>query len=100
MMDAVSGPAGLPEQERVEMAKVIGQVTTSWNPDEAKNKAQTHLTAAGADMKGDVAILGPNDATARSIALDPLIECPQKRFGVIDPNPVQSAWARADNLRG
>ena len=24
MMDAVSGPAGLPEQERVDMAKVIG----------------------------------------------------------------------------
>ncbi|GMK42602.1 sugar ABC transporter substrate-binding protein [Paenibacillus sp. CCS19] len=62
---AVAGKAKL---EREEMAKVIGQVTTSWNPDEAKNKAQTHLTAAGADLKGDVAILGPNDATARSIA--------------------------------
>lgn len=62
------GLAGKAELTHEEMAKVIGQVTTSWNADEAKNKAQTHLTAAGADMKGDVAILGPNDATARSIA--------------------------------
>jgi len=53
---------------RDEMSKIIGQVTTSWDPNEAKNKAQTHLTAAGADMKGDVAILGPNDGTARAIA--------------------------------
>ncbi|MFC4305244.1 sugar ABC transporter substrate-binding protein [Cohnella boryungensis] len=53
---------------RDEMSKIVGQVTTSWDPNEAKNKAQTHLTAAGADMKGDVAILGPNDGTARAIA--------------------------------
>jgi putative multiple sugar transport system substrate-binding protein len=56
------------ELSRDEMSKIIGQVTTSWDPSEAKNKAQTHLTAASADLKGDVAILGPNDATARSIA--------------------------------
>ncbi|RDI39169.1 sugar ABC transporter substrate-binding protein [Falsibacillus pallidus] len=53
---------------RDELSKIIGQVTTNWDPNEAKNKAQTHLTAAGADMKGDVAILAPNDGTARSIA--------------------------------
>jgi putative multiple sugar transport system substrate-binding protein len=53
---------------RDEMSKIVGQVTTSWDPNEAKNKAQTHLTAADADMKGDVAILGPNDGTARAIA--------------------------------
>ncbi|SFF36961.1 putative multiple sugar transport system substrate-binding protein [Paenibacillus catalpae] len=53
---------------RDQMSKIIGQVTTNWDPNEAKNKAQTHLTAASADMKGDVAILAPNDATARSIA--------------------------------
>lgn len=51
-----------------QMSKIIGQVTTNWDPNEAKNKAQTHLTAAAADMKGDVAILGPNDATTRNIA--------------------------------
>lgn len=53
---------------RDEMSKIIGQVTTNWDPNEAKNKAQTHLTAAGPDLKGDVVILGPNDATSRSIA--------------------------------
>lgn len=50
------------------LAKIIGQVTTNWNPSDAKNLAQTHLTAAPADMKGDVAILAPNDDTSRSIA--------------------------------
>ncbi|MGO4111644.1 sugar ABC transporter substrate-binding protein [Paenibacillus sp. YAF4_2] len=53
---------------RDQLSKIIGQVTTNWDPNEAKNKAQTHLTAAAADMKGDVAILAPNDGTARSIA--------------------------------
>ncbi|TCM86031.1 putative multiple sugar transport system substrate-binding protein [Paenibacillus sp. BK033] len=56
------------ELSRDELSKIIGQVTTNWEPNEAKNKAQTHLTAASADMKGDVAILAPNDGTARSIA--------------------------------
>ncbi|MCT8139153.1 sugar-binding protein [Anaerobacillus sp. CMMVII] len=53
---------------RDEMGKILGQVTTSWDPNEAKNKAQTHLTAASSALKGDVAILAPNDGTARSIA--------------------------------
>lgn len=53
---------------REEMGKIIGQVTTLWDPGEAKNKAETHLTAAPADMKGDVVILAPNDGTARAIA--------------------------------
>ncbi|TLS49129.1 sugar ABC transporter substrate-binding protein [Paenibacillus antri] len=56
------------ELSRDEMSKIIGQVTTNWDPSEAKNKAQTHLTAASAALKGDVAILAPNDGTARSIA--------------------------------
>ncbi|MGD6830744.1 sugar ABC transporter substrate-binding protein [Sutcliffiella halmapala] len=56
------------ELTRDEMGKILGQVTTNWDPNEAKNKAQTHLTAAGADLKGDVAVLAPNDGTARSIA--------------------------------
>ncbi|TJY39633.1 sugar ABC transporter substrate-binding protein [Cohnella pontilimi] len=56
------------ELSRDEMAKIIGQVTTNWDANEAKNKAQTHLTAAAADAKGDVLILAPNDGTARSIA--------------------------------
>jgi putative multiple sugar transport system substrate-binding protein len=56
------------ELDHAQLAKIIGQVTTNWDAAEAKNKAQTHLTAAAADMKGDVAILAPNDGTARSIA--------------------------------
>jgi putative multiple sugar transport system substrate-binding protein len=53
---------------RDQLSKILGQVTTNWEPNEAKNKAQTHLTAVGADLKGDVAVLAPNDGTARSIA--------------------------------
>lgn len=53
---------------REQLSKIIGQVTTNWDANEAKNKAQTHLTAAASGMKGDVAILAPNDGTARSIA--------------------------------
>ncbi|WP_405027646.1 sugar ABC transporter substrate-binding protein [Lentibacillus songyuanensis] len=51
-----------------ELGKILGQVTTNWDPNEAKNKAQTHLTAVDQDMKGDVAVLAPNDGTSRSIA--------------------------------
>lgn len=53
---------------RDEMGKIIGQVTTNWDMGEAKNKAEAHLTAAPANMKGDVCILAPNDGAARSIA--------------------------------
>nr|WP_226036639.1 sugar-binding protein [Aquibacillus saliphilus] len=56
------------ELTREEMSAIVSQLTTSWDPNEAKNKAETHLTAAGDDMKGDIAILGPNDDTARAIA--------------------------------
>ncbi|MNI47983.1 Multiple sugar-binding periplasmic protein SbpA precursor [compost metagenome] len=56
------------ELSRDQLSKIISQVTTNWDPNDAKNKAQTHLTAASADQKGDVAILAPNDGTARSIA--------------------------------
>ncbi|NMO95825.1 sugar ABC transporter substrate-binding protein [Paenibacillus lemnae] len=59
---------GTAELSRDQQSKIIGQVTTNWDPNEAKNKAQTHLTAAGSDLKGNVAILAPNDGTARSIA--------------------------------
>ncbi|NLM75163.1 MAG: sugar ABC transporter substrate-binding protein [Clostridiaceae bacterium] len=53
---------------RDEMARIIGQVTTNWDFNEAKNKAEAHLTAVGKEDKGDVFILAPNDGTARSIA--------------------------------
>lgn len=53
---------------RDELGKIIGQVTTNWDFNEAKNKAEAHLTTAGAADKGDVFILAPNDGTARAIA--------------------------------
>ncbi|NLK96507.1 MAG: sugar ABC transporter substrate-binding protein [Epulopiscium sp.] len=53
---------------REEMSKIISQVTTNWDFNEAKNKAEAHLTVAKAEDKGDVFILAPNDGTARSIA--------------------------------
>jgi len=53
---------------RDEEAAIIGQVTTNWNPADAKSKAEAHLTASKPAQKGDVFILGPNDQTARAIA--------------------------------
>lgn len=62
---ALQGKATL---TREEMSKIVGQVTTNWDFNEAKNKAEAHLTAAPAGDKGDVSILAPNDGTARAIA--------------------------------
>jgi putative multiple sugar transport system substrate-binding protein len=53
---------------RDEMGQIIGQVTTDWQFDVAKNLAEANLTAATAEDKGDVFILAPNDGTARAIA--------------------------------
>jgi putative multiple sugar transport system substrate-binding protein len=53
---------------RDEMAKIIGQVTTNWDFNTAKNLAESNLTATAAADKGDVFILAPNDGTARAIA--------------------------------
>lgn len=62
---ALQGNAKL---NRDEMGKIIGQVTTNWDFNEAKNKAEAHLTSAKAADKGNVFILAPNDGTARAIA--------------------------------
>jgi putative multiple sugar transport system substrate-binding protein len=56
------------ELTRDEMGKIIGQVTTDWKPDVAKNLAESNLTVATAADKGNVFILAPNDGTARAIA--------------------------------
>ena len=56
------------ELTRDEMADIIGQVTTDWDFNTAKNLAEANLTAAAAEDKGDVFILAPNDGTARAIA--------------------------------
>lgn len=53
---------------RQEMADIIGQITTNWDFNTAKNLAQANLAKAPKDLKGNVFILAPNDGTARSIA--------------------------------
>ena len=53
---------------RDEMAKIIGQVTTNWDFNTAKNLAEANLTVATAADKGKVFIVAPNDGTARAIA--------------------------------
>lgn len=62
---ALEGKATL---TREEMAKIIGQVTTNWNPADAKNIAESNLTAATDADKGTVFICAPNDQTGRAIA--------------------------------
>jgi len=56
------------ELTRDEQAKIIGQVTTDWDFNTAKSKAESHLTAVTKADKGDCFILAPNDGTARAIA--------------------------------
>ena len=53
---------------REEMSTIIGQITTNWDFNTAKNLAESNLTVAAAADKGDVFILAPNDGTARAIA--------------------------------
>ncbi|MDR1600201.1 MAG: sugar-binding protein [Oscillospiraceae bacterium] len=57
-----------PKLTRDQQAAIIGQITTDWDFNVAKSKAEAHLTAVGADEKGLCYILAPNDGTARSIA--------------------------------
>ena len=56
------------ELTRDEQANIIGQITTNWDFNTAKNLAEANLTATTAEDKGDVFILAPNDGTARAIA--------------------------------
>ncbi len=56
------------ELTRDEFAQIIGQVTTNWDFNTAKNLAEANLTSTTAEDKGDVYILAPNDGTARAIA--------------------------------
>ncbi len=56
------------ELTRDELGQIIGQITTNWDFNTAKNLAEANLTATTAADKGDVFILAPNDGTARAIA--------------------------------
>lgn len=49
---------------REELSTIIGQITTDWDFNVAKSKAEANLTANGADAKGDVCVLAPNDGTS------------------------------------
>ncbi len=57
-----------PTLSREEMGRIIGQITTNWDFDDAKRLAEDHLTKATAADKGHVFILAPNDGTGRAIA--------------------------------
>ena len=52
---------------REQEGKIIGQVTTNWSPNDAKNIAESNLTAAPKSAKGVCYVLSPNDQTARAI---------------------------------
>ena len=56
------------ELTREQMADILGEITTEWDFDTARNLSEANLTAASAEDKGDVFILAPNDGTARAIA--------------------------------
>jgi len=53
---------------RDQESAIIGQITTNWDFNTAKNLAQSNLTVATTADKGNVFILAPNDGTARAIA--------------------------------
>lgn len=53
---------------RDEEGSIIGQVTTNWQFNDAKAKAEANLTSAKKADKGTVFIEAPNDGTARAIA--------------------------------
>ncbi len=57
-----------PTLTRDDESKIIGQTTTNWDFNVAKNLAESNLTKATTADKGTVFILAPNDGTARSIA--------------------------------
>ena len=50
------------------LSTILGTITTNWDFSVAKTLAEANLVANDADAKGDVAILAPNDGTARAIA--------------------------------
>ncbi len=62
---ALKGNATLTRDQE---AQIIGQITTNWDFNTAKNLAESNLTKATAADKGAVSILAPNDGTGRSIA--------------------------------
>jgi putative multiple sugar transport system substrate-binding protein len=56
------------EKDHEALSKILGTISTDWDFNKAKTLAESNLTSKQADAKGDVAILAPNDGTARAIA--------------------------------
>ena len=56
------------DDNRDELAEILGQITTNWEYNTAKAKAESNLAGAGADMKGTCFVLAPNDGVAGPIA--------------------------------
>ncbi|KLU61530.1 multiple sugar-binding periplasmic receptor ChvE precursor [Peptococcaceae bacterium CEB3] len=50
-----------------QLAQIIGQITTNWDPATAKTLAQANLAKAASAQKGTVYVLAPNDDTSRAI---------------------------------
>lgn len=59
---------GMARLSRNEQAKILGQITTNWDFNTAKNLAEANLTSSTKKDKGEVFILAPNDGTSRAIA--------------------------------
>jgi putative multiple sugar transport system substrate-binding protein len=57
-----------PDADHETLYKIMATVDTQWDPKAAKPLAEGNLVANDASAKGDVAILAPNDGTARAIA--------------------------------
>ena len=54
--------------DRAVLSDVLGTITTNWDYNAAKSLAEANLIYADASLKGDCAVLAPNDGTARAIA--------------------------------
>ena len=65
--DAAIKLQGKAKLTRDEQASIIGQVTTNWNPNDAKSKAEANLTKATAAQKGTAFVLSPNDRDRKSV---------------------------------
>ncbi|MDR0222598.1 MAG: sugar-binding protein [Oscillospiraceae bacterium] len=56
------------ELSRDDLAEIIGQISTNWDFNTAKNLAEANMTSASAEDKKHVFVLAPNDGAARAIA--------------------------------
>jgi ABC-type xylose transport system, periplasmic component len=63
-----SGKALNADKDHETLANILGTISTNWDFATAKTLAEANLVDADAAAKGDVAILAPNDGTARAIA--------------------------------